>query len=70
MASQTHGSGNQVVTQTAILRAMTIEQRWRVAQNLYASAREWKACVLRSLHPEWSEAEVRESVRRHFSRAG
>jgi hypothetical protein len=70
MASQTHDRSNQAVTQTAVLRAMTMEQRWRVAQSLYASAREWKACVLRSLHPEWSEVEIREAVRRSFLHAG
>jgi len=49
---------------------MTMEQRWRVAQSLYATAREWKACALRALHPDWPDAAVREAVRRSFLHAG
>lgn len=56
--------------QTQIIRAMTMEQRWRVAQNLYATAREWKACALRALRPELGEADIREAVRRSFLHAG
>ncbi len=56
--------------QTRIIRGLTMEQRWRVAQDLYATAREWKACALRALHPDWSEGEIGESVRRSFLRAG
>ena len=56
--------------QIRALRAMTMEQRWRVAQSLYATAREWKACALRALHPDWSEADISESVRRSFLHAG
>ncbi len=57
-------------TQTEALRAMTMEQRWRVAQSLYATAREWKACALRALHPGWPDAEIRKAVRRSFLHAG
>lgn len=63
-------SHDEQFRQTQIIRAMTIEQRWRVAQNLYATAREWKACALRALHPDWREEEVREAVRRSFLHAG
>ncbi|MBI2440916.1 MAG: hypothetical protein HYV35_06040 [Lentisphaerae bacterium] len=57
-------------SQTKALRAMTMEQRWRIAQNLYATIREWKACALRALHPDWREAQIREAVRRSFLHAG
>lgn len=56
--------------QTQVIRAMTMEQRWRVAQNLYATAREWKACALRAQHPDWRDEEIREAVRRSFLHAG
>lgn len=58
------------IDQTQVLRAMTMEQRWRVAQSLYATAREWKSCALRALHPDWNEADIREAVRRSFLHAG
>jgi len=61
---------NEPFTQTDALRAMTMQHRWRVAQNLYATAREWKACVLRSLHPDWPDAKIREAVRRSFFHVG
>ncbi len=49
---------------------MTMEQRWGVAQSLYATAREWKACALRALHPDWPDEDIREAVRRSFLHAG
>ena len=61
---------NEPFTQTQALRAMTMEQRLRVAQSLNATAREWKACALRALHPDWREADILEAVRRSFLDAG
>jgi len=61
---------NEPITQTQAIRAMTMEQRWRVAQSLYATAREWKACALHALHPELNEADIREAVRRSFLHVG
>jgi hypothetical protein len=66
----TFKAGDEPLTQTKVLRAMTMEQRWRAAQSLCATAREWKACALRSLHPDWSAADIREAVRRSFLHAG
>lgn len=68
--SQALEKQNEPVSQIQIIRAMTMEQRWRVAQNLYATAREWKACALRALRPELGEADIRKAVRRSFLHAG
>jgi hypothetical protein len=57
-------------TQTQALRALTMEQRWRAAQSLYATARAWKACALRAFHPDWRDTDIREEVRRSFLHAG
>jgi len=45
---------------------MTPDRRWQEALRLYAFARELKAAALRSFHPEWNEAIVREEVRKAF----
>ena len=62
------GSDNkrEAFTQVQAVRSMTMEQRWHVAQNLYATVKEWKICSLRALHPDWSESAIKESVRRSF----
>jgi Rv0078B-related antitoxin len=55
--------------QLAVLRAMSGARRLRLAEQLYWSARKMKAAGLRSQHPDWSEAEVNDEVRRIFSHA-
>lgn len=50
----------------AILRAMTPEQKLDAAFRLYWTARDLKAAGLRMAHPEWTEAQVQEEVRRIF----
>jgi len=57
-----------LLCQKDVMRAMTVEQRWRVAEMLYWSARNLKAATLCSLHPDWTSAEVESAVRRSFSR--
>ena len=52
--------------QIEIFCRMTPEQRWDAANQLYWSARELKAAYLRSLHPDWPEAQVLDEVRRIF----
>lgn len=55
--------------QFAIYRSMTPERRLALAENLCRSARKWKAAWLRSLHPDWSEAQIKMEVARIFSNA-
>ena len=55
--------------QIAALRRMTPEERWRAARQLYWSARRLRAAYLRDRHPDWSEEQVEEEVRRVFLHA-
>lgn len=55
--------------QFAILRRMTPEQRWRVADRLYWTARRHKSAFLRSQHPEWSDDLLAAEIRRTFLHA-
>jgi hypothetical protein len=55
--------------QIAIYRNMTPEQRLKVAERLYWSAREWKAAGVRLHHPDWPEELVSHEVTRIFLNA-
>ena len=55
--------------QFAILRAMPGEQRLRLAEMLYWSARKLKAAGVRSEHPDWPEVQVNTEVNRIFLNA-
>jgi hypothetical protein len=55
--------------QIEILRAMSGQERWRVAERLYWSARNMKAAGVRAQHPDWPEARVDDEVRRIFHHA-
>jgi hypothetical protein len=48
----------------AMMRSMTPPRRLEIAEQMYWSARRWKAAWLRPLHPEWSEAEIEAEVKR------
>ena len=52
--------------QFAIYRRMTPEQRLKVAEGLYWSARKLKTAGVRSQHPDWSDAQVHAEVNRLF----
>ena len=52
--------------QVEILRAISGEQRLRLAERLYWSARKMKAAGLRAQHPDWPEERVGAEVRRIF----
>lgn len=55
--------------QYEIFRRMTPEQRWQVARNLYWSMRRYKSAFLQSEHPDWSEEQLADEVKRIFSHA-
>jgi len=50
-------------------RRMTPERRLVLAEQLYWSAREWKATGVRAQHPDWSEQQVAREVARIFLHA-
>jgi Ca2+-binding EF-hand superfamily protein len=53
----------------ATLRRMTRAQKLRTAFGLYGSARKVKAARLRQMHPDWTEEQVQEEVKRIFMHA-
>jgi hypothetical protein len=55
--------------QIEILRRMTPEQRWHAARDLYWSLRRHKTAFLRDTHPDWSENQLKDEVRRIFANA-
>lgn len=55
--------------QIARYRAMTPEERLREATRLYWFARRLREAQERALHPDWTDAQVSEHVRRIFLRA-
>jgi hypothetical protein len=55
--------------QLKVLRAMSGQERLRVAERLYWSARKLKAAGLRAQYPDWPETRVEAEVRRIFSNA-
>ena len=55
--------------QMAIFRAMSGENRLRIAEKLFWSARRLKEAGVRSQHPDWSPKEVLAEVNRIFLHA-
>ena len=55
--------------QIAALRAMSGEQRLRMAEQLYWTARKMKTAGVRAQHADWTEEQVKEEVRRIFLNA-
>jgi predicted phosphoadenosine phosphosulfate sulfurtransferase len=51
-------------------RAMTQAERLRQAERLYWSARRLREAHERTLHPDWTDEQIRDRVRRIFLRAG
>jgi hypothetical protein len=52
--------------QIAIFRAMSGEQKLKLAEQLYWTARKLKAAGIRAQHPDWSEVQITEAVRQIF----
>jgi hypothetical protein len=55
--------------QIEVFRAMTGEQRLRLAEQLYWTARKLKLAGLRAQHPDWTEEQLNAEVRRIFLHA-
>ncbi len=55
--------------QLEIFRAMPGEQRLRLAEQLYWSARKLKLAGLRAQHPDWTEAQLDDELRQVFLHA-
>jgi hypothetical protein len=55
-------------TMAAVFREKTPLERLRVAFGLWSSTRIILSCLLRSLHPDWEDAKIREEVARRLSR--
>jgi hypothetical protein len=55
--------------QIARYRAMTPEERLQESFRLYWSARRLREAHERSLHPDWTDDQVRDHVRKIFLRA-
>ena len=53
-------------TQSAILKALSPGRRWEIARSLYWSARRLKTAFVRQEHPDWSDEDVDDYVRRVF----
>jgi hypothetical protein len=56
--------------QLARYRAMTPGERLRQSDRLYWSARRLREAHERALHPDWTDDEILDHVRRLFLRAG
>jgi len=52
--------------QTEIFRRMTPEQKWNLGLRLRRSAQGLKVAWIRKMHPDWSDQEVRNELRRYF----
>ena len=55
--------------QIEVLRAMSGQERLRVVERLYWSARKMKSAGVRAQHPDWPETQVEAEVRLNFSNA-
>jgi hypothetical protein len=55
--------------QLALLRAMTGQQRLKLAEDMFWAARRLKAAGVRHQHPDWSEEAVETEVNRIFRHA-
>lgn len=52
--------------QREIFRRMSAEEKLRISWQLYWDARKLKAAWLRKIHPDWTEEQIQEEVKRIF----
>lgn len=52
--------------QKAIYRGMSMRRKLELAAEFNRAARELKAATLRTMHPEWSEEQIRRKVKEAF----
>jgi hypothetical protein len=50
--------------QVAVLRRMTPEQKWNIVEQMYWRGRSGKKAALLREHPDWSENQAEQEVRR------
>ncbi|MEW6302136.1 MAG: hypothetical protein AB1705_01610 [Verrucomicrobiota bacterium] len=55
--------------QIEIYRKMSGAKRLQIAEDLYWTARKWKAAGVKAQHPDWTEEQVQDEVRRIFLHA-
>jgi len=55
--------------QLEIFRSMSPSERWQAARSLYWSARRLKAAYLRKQHPDWSDEQIEQAVKKAFQHA-
>jgi hypothetical protein len=55
--------------QLEILRGLSGQEKLRIAESLFWSARKIKAAGVRAQHPDWPEKQVEAEVTRIFSNA-
>lgn len=64
---ETHESASP--GQLEALRQLTPQQRYMAGRQLYWTLRKHKRAFLRSIHPEWSDAQLDEQLRQVFLNA-
>ena len=56
--------------QIAAMRRLTLSERFALGLRFLRSARGWHVSGIRARHPEWSEEQVADEVRRAVTNAG
>jgi len=56
--------------QIAAMRRLTLSERFALGLRFLRSARGWLASGIRARHPEWSEEQIANEVRRAVTNAG
>lgn len=56
--------------QVKALRQMSLQQRFELALAAIESAGDLRKAIIRSEHPDWSDSQVEEAVRKEVRNAG